>query len=176
MVNYIGLDAHSETSTFSVLDKEGKMIIQKRLPTQENLILDFIHGLKGRKELIFEEMHLSQWLYGFLVKEVDRLVVCSAVHLPKRRGPKNDLIDSHSLARHLKMNDFLVSVHHEISPEMNLRPLITGYKQVVSTMVVIKNMLSGLLKRQAIPTESLSKAYHSEEIVQELDTEQKKYV
>jgi len=176
MVNYIGMDAHSETSTFVVLNGNGKVVKKEQILTTEEKIVGFIRGLKGRKELVVEELHLSQWLYGFLVDEVDHLVICSPIHLPKKRGPKNDLEDALNLAKYLKAGDILVSVYHDVSPEMELRVLVSGYGQVTRSLVKVKNMLNAILKRQAIITGRSQRVYKSTKISDLFDNPHKKYV
>lgn len=57
-----------------------------------------IKSIKGKKELVFEELGLSQWLYTVLKDAVDKLVVCSPSHLPKKIGPKNDFSDALEMA------------------------------------------------------------------------------
>ena len=176
MVNYIGMDAHSETSTFVVIDGNGKIIKNEQIFTTEENIIRFLRNLKGRKELVVEELHLSQWLYGFLLDEVDHLIICSPVHLPKKRGPKTDYIDALNLARYLKAGDILRPVYHEVSPEMELRALISGYNQLVRSIVSVKNRLNGILKRQAINTGPSQKIYESSEIVDFFDSADKQFV
>ena len=67
----IGLDAHSRTSSFVVMDPRGHILMRKRVDTTETEILGVIRSLEGTKALTFEESTLSQWLYVLLKGEVD---------------------------------------------------------------------------------------------------------
>jgi len=42
MTQYIGLDGHSKTSTFVVLDEKGKLLAHRRVPTSEKHLLGFM--------------------------------------------------------------------------------------------------------------------------------------
>lgn len=175
-MNYIGMDAHSGTSFFIVINGQGKVVKKERVTTSEEAIIDFVRGLKGKKYLTFEELHLSQWLYSFLVDEVDELVVCSPIHFPDKKGPKNDKVDAHTLARWLRDGEMLVSVYHDRSPAMELRTLVAGYRHVRDCAIGVKNRMSALLKGQAIKVGSLYTAYQSTELPKKFDNEYKKQV
>ena len=91
----IGMDAHSKTCFFVVMNKNGRIIQTKRVKTSEAEILGFVRSIRGKKKLAFEEGVLSQWLYVLLKDEVDELVVCQPAD---RKGPKNDEIDAGEVA------------------------------------------------------------------------------
>lgn len=84
MIHYIGLDAHTKTSTFSILNANGREIGKTQVPTTEKNLISVIRSVKGPKKLVFEEMHLSQWLYVTLKDEVDELVVCNLYYGQKK--------------------------------------------------------------------------------------------
>jgi hypothetical protein len=64
MQNYIGLDAHSKTCTFVVLDVLGRQKGFKHIKTGEAEIRQFVESVRGSKALVFEEGNLSKWLYA----------------------------------------------------------------------------------------------------------------
>ncbi|HUU01398.1 MAG TPA: transposase, partial [Myxococcota bacterium] len=84
----IGLDAHSQTCSFVVMDPKGRILLRKRVETTEAEILEVIRSLKGTKALTFEESTLSQWLYILLKDEVDELVVANPVAIAKSSAAK----------------------------------------------------------------------------------------
>ena len=63
MKYFIGLDAHSSTSTFAVLDQEGQCVLRKTVDTSEKNLWNVIDGIQGERILTFEESTISQWLY-----------------------------------------------------------------------------------------------------------------
>ena len=62
MEHYIGMDAHSKTSMFVVLNGKGQETKTQRINTSEKEITKFLNSLKGKKHLTFEESQLSRWL------------------------------------------------------------------------------------------------------------------
>jgi len=107
----IGLDAHSQTCSFVVMDPKGHILLRKRVETTEAEILEVIRSLKGTKALTFEESTLSQWLYILLKDEVDELVVANPVAIAKSSAAKNDFLDATELADLLRVGR-LKSVFH----------------------------------------------------------------
>jgi hypothetical protein len=99
---YIGMDAHSKTSMFVVLNGKGQETKSQRINTSENEITKFLRSLKGKKHLTFEESQLSRWLHVVLKDQVDELIVCNPCFIAKKRGPKNDYSDAHHLAQQLR--------------------------------------------------------------------------
>src|ERR1700722_3500695 len=98
---YIGIDAHCKTTSAVVIDEKDKIIDRQKFATTEANLLTFVRSIKGKKYLTFEEMHLAQWLYIILKKEVDHLVVCNPVFVANRPGSKDDFPDALHLARQL---------------------------------------------------------------------------
>jgi Transposase len=102
MANYIGMDAHSKTCMFVVVNSQGKEIKTARINTSEPEILKFLGSLRGKKHLTFEECQMSRWLHVITKDEVDELIVCNPCCMPKRKGPKNDYQDALHLAQQLR--------------------------------------------------------------------------
>jgi transposase len=170
-MKYIGMDAHSKTCFFVVQNKKGKVVMKKRVKTNEEDILDFVRSVKGKKALGFEEGVLSQWLYLLLKDEVEELVVCQPA---ERSGPKNDEIDAGEIADLLRVGR-LKSVFHADSELMNLRTLISGYGDLIEVLGQEKNRLKALFRQVAIPTDD-PRFYSSPEMVWKLPTDCQQYV
>jgi len=61
---FIGMDLHKNTSTFCVKDKEGKLIVSKKVNTDKNDVNRFINSIKEKSNdisLVLEPV--SQWYY-----------------------------------------------------------------------------------------------------------------
>src|SRR3989338_10346695 len=102
MQNYIGMDAHSTTSVFVVLDSTGNEVTSKRIRTTEKEILQFLRRFNGESHLTFEESNISRWLYGLLKDEVDHLIICNPSFVNRRSGSKTDYSDAAHLAQQLR--------------------------------------------------------------------------
>ena len=134
MQNYIGLDAHSKTCTFVVLDKLGRQTGFQHIKTGESEVRKFVESVRGSKALVFEEGNLSKWLYTILKDKVDRLVVCDPGFVNLRSGPKDDYPDALHLAQQLRGN-FLTPVFHEDSFFSELRSVVSSYSPSVRKVV-----------------------------------------
>ncbi len=168
MEYFIGMDAHSKTSTFVVLDKEGQVLHRQRVITTEREMLGFVRAFKKNEtHLAFEEVPLAQWLFGLLKDEVQELVICSPAHLPKKRGPKDDFRDALEIADLLRCNR-LTPVYHDVSPFMAMRTLTAGYQDLVNIIVATKNRMNALVRRQGKRVVSRTE-YLKEDIVTKVE-------
>ena len=52
---YIGMDVHKESISIAVMNAAGKIVMECVIETKANMILDFIHGLRGDLHVTFEE-------------------------------------------------------------------------------------------------------------------------
>ncbi|MDD4973722.1 MAG: transposase [Bacteriovorax sp.] len=130
MKYFIGLDAHSSTSTFAVLDPDGQCVLRKTVDTSENNLWNVIDSINGERILTFEESTISQWLYISLRKKVDRLLVCNPTYVAKKPGAKTDFRDAIHLANELRCGH-LREVYHDDSHWVQLRTSVSGYLDIV---------------------------------------------
>lgn len=166
MKNYIGLDAHSATSTLVNLDWQGNVISRCHIQTTESNLLGFLRSLKGEKKLTFEESNLSKWLYIVLKDEVDELIVCNPLFISKRSGPKNDYRDALHLADELRCNH-ITPVFHEDNELIYMRALISAYTDMVQEMTRTKNRYKCLFRSEALDTDGKT-LYDDETRIKEL--------
>ena len=73
---YIGLDVHQATISATVLDAEGKLVMEAILETKAETVLQLIHGLRGSLHVTFEEGTSAAWLYTLIKPHVTRVLVC----------------------------------------------------------------------------------------------------
>lgn len=149
MTNYIGLDAHSKTCTFVVIDHYGNEQRSQVVRTSEAEIIGFLRQLKGTKLLTFEESTLAKWLHAIIKPEVDELTVCNPLYLNRKRGAKNDFNDALHLAHQLR-GGLLEPVYHSDHEFIKLRTLVSGYDDLNYEIIRTKVRYSALLRSQAI--------------------------
>lgn len=167
MEHYIGMDAHSKTCTFVVLNGKGQETKAQKIPTSEGEILKFIGSLKGKKHLTFEECHLSRWLHVLTKDHVDELIVCNPSFIAKRKGAKNDYLDALHLAQQLRGN-FLTPVFHEGGFLSDLRKVVSSYENLINDLIRTKNRYKSLYTSRGIAVEN-AKLYSSTEMIEQLD-------
>jgi transposase len=174
MKHYIGLDAHSATCTFVVVDETGNITHRAIVKTSEGTLLGFLGTLPGEKILAVEESHVSQWVYVLLHEKVQKLIVCNPCRLMKHQGPKTDYRDALRLANELRGN-FLHAVYHDESHWIQLRVLVSGYQDLVNEIVRTKNRLKAVFRSEILDT-SGGKFYSSKERCKELSHEHGRFV
>ncbi len=122
MEHFIGLDIHSNTSTFVVIDQQSRVVLQEKTITSERTLINFINKIPGRKNLVFEESSISQWAYLTLKDKVDNLIICNPSYLGKKVASKNDYNDAFHLANELRCGH-VVNVFHEDSKRRQQKQL-----------------------------------------------------
>jgi transposase len=152
---YIGLDAHSATSTAVVVNELGDILLRKTFDTTEANLIGFIQSLPGDAtlHLTFEECHLSQWLYVTLLEHVKNLLVCNPVYVAKKQGAKTDFRDALHLAQELRTGH-LKPVYHDSSRWIELRNLTNNYLSLVEDIVRAKNRLKAVFRSHGIGTDT----------------------
>jgi transposase len=148
---YIGLDVHQATISATVLDAEGKLVMEAILETKAETILQFIHGLRGSLHVTFEEGTSAAWLYTLLKPHVTRVLVCD----PRKNallkvGNKSDRIDSRKLAELLRSN-LLRPVFHEDTGLRALKELARSYLTITKDVTRVMQRLKAIYRSWAIP-------------------------
>ena len=153
MPSYIGLDAHSATSTAVVVDERGEIKHRETFATSEANLIGFLQKIEGEKHLTFEECHLSQWLYVTLCEHVDRIIVANPVFVAKKQGAKTDFRDALHLAQELRTGH-LKPVYHDESRWIELRTLVNGYLALVNEIIRTKQRLKAVFRANGISTDA----------------------
>ena len=174
MKHFIGVDAHSKTSTFVSVDGKGRQTMVRIVKTSESELLKVVRSLSGKKALVFEESHLSKWLYTLFKSEVDNLVVCDPSYVNRKQGPKDDYPDTLHLAQQLRGN-FLRAVFHEDNFFSELRFEVSAYLDLVRDLTRLKNRYKALFRCEAIETDG-SRIYSEERRIKELSSQSNQYV
>lgn len=174
MKYYIGLDAHSSTSTFAVVDENGQCVLRETVKTAEQNLLYVINRVNGERHMTFEESSISQWLYVHLKDKVDNLLICNPTYLAKKQGAKTDFRDALHLAQELRTNH-LQPVFHDTSHWMEIRTTVSGYLDIVEEIVRFKNRLKAVFRAEAIQTDENS-FYKNKLRVKELKTSSARFV
>lgn len=171
---YIGLDAHSSTCTFCVIDKNGIVIDLITIRTNGQLIVNYIRSLKSKKMLTFEECELSSWLYEILSKEVDEIIVCNPVYNRDYKNKKTDKLDAQRLAQLLR-GGFLTPVFHNGSGREKFRDLMSAYTDLVEEAVRIKSRYKSLFRKNGTRIKG-ARLYSDESFLSDLSIENLNFI
>ncbi|MGA7064471.1 MAG: transposase [Candidatus Acidiferrales bacterium] len=146
---YIGMDVHKESISIAVRNDAGKIVMECVIETKANMILDFIHGLRGELQITFEEGTWATWLYDLLKPHVWKLVVCDP-RKNSRQGNKNDRIDARELSDRLYMNK-LRSVYHGGAGVRTLRELARSYLTISKDLARVMSRVKAIYRSWGIP-------------------------
>ena len=174
MEKYIGLDAHSSTCNFCVMDGAGKVLDEVKISTNGRLLRDYVRGMSGEKKLTFEECELSSWLYEMFKNEDCRMLVCNPVENRKYKAAKTDKLDARQLADLLRGN-FLKPVYHDGSDREKFRDIMSGYQQLVDDAVKIKNRYKSLFRKDG-KRQLGGRLYNDESLLEEIEREDLRFV
>ena len=173
MKYFIGLDAHSSTCTFAVLNESAECILRKTLNTSEQNLTSFLDSINGERHLTFEESTISQWLYLTLKDKVDKLLVCNPTFVAKKQGAKTDFRDALHLANELRTGH-LKAVYHDDSHWGQLRSTVSGYLDIVSEIVRSKNRLKAIFRGEGLKTDETN-FYLNKDRVKDLSNDSSKF-
>src|ERR1700751_3677182 len=148
---YIGMDVHKESISIAVRNDVGKIVMECVIETKANIILDFIHGLRGELQVTFEEGTWAAWLYDLIKPHVTEIVVCD----PRRNallnaGSKRDRIDERKLAELLYLNK-LKPVYHGEHGVRTLKELVRSYLTISKDLGRVMTRVKAIYRSWAIP-------------------------
>jgi transposase len=146
---YIGMDVHKESISIAVRNDVGKIVMECVIETKANIILEFIHGLRGELQVTFEEGTWATWLYDLLKPHVTKLVVCDP-RKNSRQGNKNDRIDARELSDRLYMNK-LSSVYHGGAGVRTLKELARSYLTISKDLARVMTRVKAIYRSWGIP-------------------------
>jgi Transposase len=117
------------------------------IETKANIILDFIHGLRGELHVTFEEGTWATWLYDLLKPHVTKLVVCDPrKNASMRKANPSDNIDARGLAELLRLNH-LNPVYHGEHGLRSLKELVRSYLTITKDLGRVMSRASTVYSR-----------------------------
>src|SRR5712671_2130321 len=148
---YIGMDVHRESISIAALNSAGKIVLECVVETKANIILDFIHGLRGELHVTFEEGTWAAWLYDLLKPHVTELVVCDPrKNASMREGNQSDKIDARRLAELLRL-DHLNPVYHGEHGLRSLKELVRSYLTITKDLGRVMTRVKAIYRSWGIP-------------------------
>ena len=174
MIKYIGMDAHSSTCSFCVMDEKGRELDNATLETNGRLIINYLKSFGGKKKLTFEECELSNWLFEITCPCVDEVIVCNPIYNVEYKRKKTDKLDAKKLAKLLRGN-FLTPVYHQVSDRSDLKSLMSGYQDLVEDSVRLKNRYKSLFRKNGRKITG-TKLYSDESFLEGITSQDFKFV
>ena len=149
MERFIGIDAHTASSTIAVMGTKRR-IRELRVDTHGQTLVETIKGIAGNRHICFEEGTLSEWLYEVLEPLAAEVVV---VQPKKREGPKSDSSDAWGLADDLRTGAVKGVVFKASRRFQALRQAVRGHQMVTQDLVRAKNRVKALFRSRGVHVE-----------------------
>src|SRR5216684_1597953 len=151
---YVGVDVHEKESQLAVLEKEGSLVMEERIPTKD--LGKFLSSLPGEKRVAIESVGFIHPIYEKLSSVKDCTVSVanpSRLRLISQSGTKNDRNDAKVLGDLLRTN--YLPLAHMRDEETREKPFVVNDRV---TYGVRRGQLRGtirwLLKRRGIEVDS----------------------
>lgn len=174
MTKYIGMDIHSSTSSFCVVNDAGEILDQREIVSNGRLLVDYVQSIEGHKKIALEECELSAWAFDLFRNRVDELIVCDPVKNGAYKKAKTDKLDAKNLADLLR-GGFLKPIYHDGSKRQQFRALMSGYQDVVDTGVRMKNRYASLFRKAGL-RQSGTTFYGDESLFKDLPRPDQRFV
>jgi len=159
MERFIGVDAHTQSCTFAVVDAKGKHLRTDIVETNGQALVEYVRLISGRRHLCLEERTQSQWLSEILSPHVHDLTV---VWAEKRRGNKNDELDALGLAERMRTGCLGRRVFKAPESFMELRALARAYDLVTRDVVRTKNRIKSAYRSRGVLVTGKTAVYDPE--------------
>lgn len=145
---FVGLDLGDRGSQLQVIDQEGEVVEESRLPTSESALRRKFGGM-GLCRVAMEVGTHSPWVSRLLTELGHEIIVADArkLRLIYRNPRKNDRIDAEYLARLARLDPQLLSPVRHRSPETQADlTLIRSRDALVRARTMLINHMRGMAK------------------------------
>jgi len=166
---FAGLDVSVKETSVCIVDDNGKVVREKKLPTEPEALLAVLSDAAFRcKRIGLEAGPLSQWIYSALA-EAELPIVCvetrsmKAVLKAQSQINKTDRNDARGIAQMMRVGLFC-PVHVKTLRSQRLRMLLTHRKLLQAKAIDIENDLRGTLRNFGLKVGPISTPKFEERI------------
>ncbi len=149
-VLYVGIDVHEKESQLAVLEKEGSLVLEKRMPTKE--ISSFLSSLPGEKQVAMESLGFIYPIHEKLSSLKDCTISVAnpgKLRLISGSTTKNDRKDAVILGDLLRTN--YLPMAHMRDEEMREKLIVIGERvRYGMRRGELKQSIRWMLKRKGI--------------------------
>lgn len=166
---YAGLDVANKSSFVYVIDRRGKKIESKEIPTDKDGIRQYFRKWEDKGiEVAVEAGGHTRWIYDLLTKVGISVYVVNPLKVKQiaETKKKTDKVDAKTLAELLRIDGLPERIHMAEGDSRELRDLLRARQQLVKSATSLMNHLRGLLRQEGIklPVE----VFHDDEVFDRL--------
>jgi len=149
MEKYAGIDVSLELSSVCVVDEQGKIVRETKVPTEPEALVRFFEALGfAVKRIGLEAGPLSQWLHEGLKRSGFEAVLLETRHVKAALSAmtvKTDRKDARGIAQLIRMGWFR-PVHAKSMGAQEIRALLVARKQLLGRLIDVELSLRGILR------------------------------
>lgn len=147
---YVGIDAHVKFCQFSVIDSEGKELLNVPINTNPADLIKFVKRFKEAKAII-ESSSMAEWLMRLLEPDLEEIIVCDPRqnHWISSSDDSDDALDAHKLAQLLR-GGFYKPVHVPAAARQLFREIVLDYHRLTRESTRIKNRIKAKYRSRGI--------------------------
>jgi len=150
---FVGMDLHKKTSSFCVLDKEGKVLLEKTIRTDPEEVRKFIKSLGKQNKINLVMEPLSQWYFYADFIEAQGVEITLAHPLKVKAiafaKVKTDKIDAHVLANLLRCN-LIPKAYFAPKYVREWKELSRARMSLIDIQTQVKNKIHAILFRNGL--------------------------
>lgn len=166
---YAGLDVASKSSFVYVIDRRGKKVESREIPTSKGIYRWYFRQWRGKvAEVAVEAGGHSRWIYDVLTGLGIGVYVVNPnkAKLIAETKRKTDKVDAKVLAELLRIDGLPERIHMVEGQSRELRDLLRARQQWVKSATSLMNHLRGLLRQEGIRLEA--EAFRNEGVFERL--------
>jgi len=149
MDRYIGIDAHTTSSTVAVVGPTGRRLRCDVVDTQAKALIEYLRGIAGDKHVCLEEGQQAEWLYEVLSPHVADVTVANIRGMPSSDN-KSDESDAFTRADDLRLGRIKKRVYKQRGTFGELRALVHVYDKLMGDHVRAQNRIRSVFRARGI--------------------------
>jgi transposase len=147
---YIGIDVHTRTCTYAVVNEAGEMLFRTTVPTDLERLRRCLESVNGERHVAIENGTQAAWLYQGLRDLCEKMMVANRRGMGNSKGPKSDAIDAPKLANLMRTNALKEVWVHTREDHQALMQAARCYEQLNQDVVRAKNRVKAVFQSVGI--------------------------
>ncbi len=146
-MHYVGLDLHKETIQIAVVDKDGTMLLNKKIFNPHAILEAELAHMPKNAQYVMESSSVWEGVYNFMTRDLGLDAVLSNPYKTKliaESKKKTDKVDAFILADMLR-GGYIASCHVPDSKTIDNRKLVRYRATLVKNRTGLKNSIHGIL-------------------------------
>ncbi len=160
MEHYAGLDVSLELTSVCVVDSQGQVVREAKVPSEPEALTRFLCTQELRiSRVALEAGPLSQWLHAGLIAAGFEAVLLETRHVKAALSAmtvKTDRRDARGIAQLLRLGWFR-SVHAKSAGAQEVRALLTARKLIQGKLLDIEGGIRGVLRGFGLKVGTISR-------------------